>query len=73
MPHILGTHRTMTVGVSAGHVPAVALARTSIGIKLVIDLGATRLLVSLGASPREALEALRDGLDAVLTESKETV
>ena len=68
---LLGTHKTMTTGVSAGVTPSATLAPTGLGDKLRLDLGAQVVLISLGADPRAALEALRDDLDRLLTESKE--
>ena len=68
---LLGTSKTFTTGVSAGATPAASLEPSGLGDKLRLDLGAQVLLIALGADPRAALEALRDDLDRLLTESKE--
>ena len=63
---LLGTHKTMTVGVSAGVTPSASLATSGLGEKLRLDLGAQVLLIALGNDPRAALTALRDDLNTVL-------
>ncbi len=68
---LLGTSRTIGTGVSAGITPSATLITGPISSKLMIDLGADRVEIGLGANPRAALEALRDDLDRLLTESKE--
>ena len=68
---LLGTSKTLTTGVSPGVTPSVSLAHSGLGAKLRLDLGAEVIVVSLGADPRTTLEALRDDLDRLLTESKE--
>lgn len=67
---VLGTHKTMATGVSPGVTPTATLAHTGLGEKLRLDLGAQVILISLGNDPRGALEALRDDLDGLLTESE---
>lgn len=68
---LLGTHKTLTTGVSPGVTPAATLAQTGLGEKLRLDLGAQVLLIALGNDPRAALEALHADIGALLTESKE--
>lgn len=68
---ILGMHRTTTVGVSGGATPSASLVTGPISSKLMIDLGADRVEIGLGANPRAALDALRDDLNTILNESKE--
>lgn len=68
---LLGTHRTLTASVSPGVTPSASLVATGLGAKLSLDLGSTVLLISLGADPRAALEAIRDDLNTILSESKE--
>lgn len=67
---LIGTHRTITTGIAPAHRPTASLTGT-FNRKLRLDLGRDVLLVSLGDSPTAALHALRDDLDALLTESKE--
>lgn len=67
---LLGTHRTMTVGVSAGVTPSATLATSGLGEKLRLDLGAQVLLIALGNDPRAALEALDADIGALLRKEK---
>ncbi len=73
MTTLLGTHKTMATGVSPGVTPSAVLVATGLGEKLRLDLGSQVVLIALGSNPRAALEALRDDLDRLLTESKETI
>jgi len=75
MTPILGTSRTVGTGLSAGITPSVSLVTGPISVKLLVSLGADRLEIGLGADAHAAIAAIvaiRDGLDAVLTEVKET-
>ena len=64
---LLGTSRTITVGIAPTHRPTATMA-DGVGRKLRLDLGRDVLLISLGNFPRPALTALRDDLDALLRE-----
>ena len=54
-------------GLSAGYLPTARLER-GVSIKLDLGLGVTTLRIGLGDDPLGAVEALRDALDALLTE-----
>ncbi len=71
MTPLLGTHKTMTTGVSPGVTPSASLVATGRGEKLRLDLGSQVLLIALGSNPRAALEAIRDDLNTILSQSKE--
>jgi hypothetical protein len=66
--NVLGTHHTLSTGVSPGVTPSATLTHTGLGEKLKLDLGSQVLLIHLGTNPRAALTALRDDLDALLSE-----
>jgi len=71
MTTVLGAHKIMATGVSPGVIPSASLVATGLGEKLSLDLGSQVLLIALGSNPRAALEAIRDDLNTILSQSKE--
>lgn len=66
----VGFHKLVTGhGLSPGTLPTVRL-EPGIRPKLDLGLGASTIRIGLGDDPTAALAALRDALDALLTESE---
>ena len=61
---LLGTHRTITVGIAPTHRPTATMALTH-SRKLRLDLGREVVMMAIGDNPTGSLTALRDDLVAL--------